>query len=517
MVHAIIDAQHVRSYATLSLGDGTCAVDRVLAACALLADTTSMLVRPGAVEVVPGEESPYLSVDTGRVRIPLGVGIVPVEDGTPEGVLSKLSSLGEGADALVYVRADEPYMIVDEAQRILDEHVQYRAHYSFADGYPAGATPVVLSPSLPRLLIRLVEADDDTGSPDWLFTVLQRDINSFDVETLLSPVDFRMLRITFRCDTRANFVLCSRFLPLLASKERATVVSRDQYVSSVADNYSKLRTLPMYMSVEVTAGVSQQVVYNPLVQHSPENEPRFMPADRFSALVTQLDRLSPEAVVGICTWGEPLKHPELEALLEAVCATDSLSLVVETGGIGRSGPEVVQLAERYGSRVTWIVALDAIDEAVYGRIRGEGFAEAMAFAEHLVAEIPDRSYVQAVRMKETEAHLETFWRYWKQKTDHIIIQKYDDVCGLLPARKVTDLSPVQRFPCWHNKRDLYVRLNGDVPRCREDIRTAYGIGNLFREPMEDVWNRGDELHLKHVSGTYPELCEQCDEYYTFNF
>jgi spiro-SPASM protein len=120
-------------------------------------------------------------------------------------------------------------------------------------------------------------------------------------------------------------------------------------------------------------------------------------------------------------------------------------------------------------------------------------------------------------MKDTEEHLETFWRYWKEKTDHIIVQKYDDYCGVLPPRKVTDLSPVRRFPCWHNKRDLNVLLDGTVPRCREDIHARYSLGNLFHESIDEVWDRGESLHREHVDGSYPDICEHCDEYYTFNF
>ncbi len=519
MVQAIIDALQIRSYATLSLGDGTCAVERVLASAAIIADAVTLLIPPGSLETDPSNSDTYLCVDGGRVHLPDTVHVFEVADTGAKELLPVLSEIGAGSEAVVYKRADEPWMLVDEAQRLIDEHTRFRAHYTFADGYPSGATPVVLSPSLPRLLSVLATDDDDTAKHDWIFTILQRDINSFDVETLLSPVDFRMLRITFRCETRADYVLCSRFQPLLCDAETGEILPKERYVEAVSANYSRLRTLPMFMAVQITDASPQKILYSPYAQEPSQQNGvnTHMAPERFRELVGKLSAFSPEAVVGIGPHGEPLQHPDLEAVIDTVCRTESLSLLIETSGVGLSADEVVTLARRYGNRVTWIIALDAIDEQVYRRIRGEGYDAARACAEALIESSPDTSYVQAVRMKETEEHLETFWRYWKEKTDHIIVQKYDDYCGVLPPRKVTDLSPVRRFPCWHNKRDLHVFLDGTVPRCREDIHARYSLGNLFLEAIDDIWTRGESLHLEHVQGRYPDICEHCDEYYTFNF
>jgi spiro-SPASM protein len=125
--------------------------------------------------------------------------------------------------------------------------------------------------------------------------------------------------------------------------------------------------------------------------------------------------------------------------------------------------------------------------------------------------------VQAVRLKESEDQLEDFYRHWKEKTEHVIIQKYDHFCGYLPERKVTDLSPLKRFPCWHIKRDLVVRLDGSVTVCREDLDRSHVLGNAFEEDLSEIWDRGDTWYLRHLDEDYPELCKNCDEYYTYNF
>ncbi|MFQ3621164.1 MAG: SPASM domain-containing protein, partial [Spirochaetales bacterium] len=154
---------------------------------------------------------------------------------------------------------------------------------------------------------------------------------------------------------------------------------------------------------------------------------------------------------------------------------------------------------------------------LYQSLRGVGFDEARQSMQELLRLFPKTSYVQAVRMQEIEEGLEEFYRFWKERTPNITIQKYDWFCGFLPQRKVTDLSPLHRFPCWHLKRDLYVLLDGTVPICREAIRGEFLVGNILKESLEDIWTRMQTWYEKHIQGIYPPLCEQCDEYYTYNF
>ena len=88
---------------------------------------------------------------------------------------------------------------------------------------------------------------------------------------------------------------------------------------------------------------------------------------------------------------------------------------------------------------------------------------------------------------------------------------------MLPSRKVTDLTPLHRFPCWHLKRDVNVLLDGTVPVCREDLKGEHPLGNIFSDSFEQIWERGGEWYGRHIAEDYPRLCGDCDEYYTYNF
>ena len=99
----------------------------------------------------------------------------------------------------------------------------------------------------------------------------------------------------------------------------------------------------------------------------------------------------------------------------------------------------------------------------------------------------------------------------------MIIQKYDHFCGFLPDKRVTDLSPLKRLPCWHIKRDVNILINGDIYICREDLKRQYPLGNALEGNLQAAWQKGARYYHSHLKGELPDICRNCDEYYTYNF
>jgi spiro-SPASM protein len=258
---------------------------------------------------------------------------------------------------------------------------------------------------------------------------------------------------------------------------------------------------------------------------------------QFETLLEKIAAFSGDAVIDLSLWGELALHPQKMELIRMVLARPELALVIETSGLGwkaedfavaRSLAAGAASAKRISPLppLSWIVSLDAADPRRYREVRGPGFAEASAAAKNLLALFPADTYVQAVRTQGAEDDIEQFYRFWKEIAPrggaNIIIQKYDDFCGALPKKQATDLSPVQRQPCWHIMRDLPVLIDGQVPLCREDLSVLNGeggrvLGNVFTEKLETIWNRGQSRYEEHGQGIYGGPCADCDEYYTYNF
>ncbi len=427
-------------------------------------------------------------------------------------LLGALKSCSEGIDSIFYYFGDSPFLDPALSGKMHENHVRYFADYSFADGFPHGLAPEIISARIIGQLIKLSEKSSPAIKRESIFDIIKKDINSFDVETELSPVDMRFLRAELHADKKRNFMLIERIAGL-GNTDSAAILG------AMEKNPEILRTLPSFYAIQVTERCPYPCFYCPypglgidVTGLSGE-----MPLDRFSSLLGKIEDFSQDAYIDISLWGDPAYHSRLVDIARACSERPGIELVIETSAIGYD-PEILETIARLDcSRLTWIASLDASRPETYERIRGKGFAEAMRTTDRLFGLFPGRVYVQAVRMKENEEDVELFFTTWKAKTENVIIQKYDHFSGILPERKVTDLSPVKRMPCWHVKRDMAILLDGTVPLCREDLGRSVKLGNAFEEDLGAIWERGSSVYMDHVNRRYTDLCKRCDEYYTFNF
>lgn len=492
---AAVYAADITRYALEPLGGGTSVFARVMEFAGALpaVEKVLLLCRPDFAETGTAEA-------------------VRSDSWTVANLVETLATEADGFDHVFFMYGDTPLLDTDKAGDMYSNHVRYFAQYSFADGYPVGLT-VEIARAAALKEIALLAADMDTGvQRDSLFEAIKKDINAFDIETDIAANDQRLLRVTLAADTRRNTRLLEQ---VLASSPG----SMQEVCDFLDQNAPLLRTLPAYVLIQIEEGCPQACSYCPWPQIGGDvlKNRGEMGVDDFDSILAKVSEFSGDATIGVSLWGEPSLHSRIADLADRVMAIEGLSLMIETSGIGWQPEQVDRIIENSGDRATWIVSLDAIDEETYIRLRGHGQKEAMKFAETMVERAPARVHIQAVRMDENEPTLQTFYRYWKQRTSNIIIQKHDHFCGVLPEKKVTDLSPLNRFPCWHLKRDVHILLDGSVPVCREDLAGSTILGNIFSDSLETIWRKGEAWYLDHIAGAYPELCKGCDEYYTYNF
>ena len=141
--------------------------------------------------------------------------VIQRESWSTADLLSALADAAEGHDDVFYFFGDCPLLDPGLAARMHENHRRYFADYTFADGFPVGLAPEILRrETAARLRTLAGDGADARRRPDResLFTVIRRDINSFDIETELSPVDLRMLRATLCADSERNFLLLSRVM-----------------------------------------------------------------------------------------------------------------------------------------------------------------------------------------------------------------------------------------------------------------------------------------------------------------
>jgi spiro-SPASM protein len=486
---------------------------------------------------------------------------------TRQGLLEALSRLSQGFDLSYFAWADTPFLDPELTSAIAERHLRYAAEYSYADGWPYGFAPELLSPGTAGILAKIAGEDESPVERDSLFAVIQKDINAFDIETEISPVDLRSHRLNLCADSKRNLLLLTRFSEAAIAGGIPTAAEAE---GIIAEKPEILRTLPNFYPIQAAASCPQSCAFCPYPLHTRglrqesstpgdgADDTAFLDPAKFQSLLDKIVAFSGDAVIDLSLWGELSLHPRRMDLVRLVLERPQLALVVETSGIGWTAQDLEDAAALAAAALapaamrrnplpplSWIVSLDTADPSRYREIRGAGFTEATECARKLFALFPRDAYVQAVRTGGAEDDIEKFYRSWKeiapQGNNSIIIQKYDDFCGRLEKRQASDLSPIERQSCWHIMRDMPVLLDGTVPLCREELAILNGpspgegrrvLGNVYQDSLETIWSQGEKYYAEHCriesqtkcaphkdaeGPAYPGICATCDEYYTYNF
>jgi spiro-SPASM protein len=521
-------------------GDEKCALDLALERAGRFPGLKKTLVLVPETGLPEGNSGPALPPDTELLYPPSG-------GWTRRALLDALAKAGAGFDLTYYAWADSPFLDPLLTAAIAERHLKYAAEYSYADGWPYGFSPEILSPGTAGILAKIAGEDKNPVERDSIFAVLQKDINAFDIETEISPEDLRSHRLNLSADSKRNLLLLTRFFAAAGG-----VPSAADAGGIIAGKPEILRTLPAFYPVQVAGGCPQSCAICPWPDlgaraGTPVTERKdFLDPAEFEALLDRIVLFSGDGVIDISLWGETALHPQKMELIRTVLSRPELALVVETCGVGWKEEELEAAASLAASAasgptalrppglppLSWIISLDTADPRRYRELRGPGFAEAAGNAKKLLGLFPKDAYVQAVRTAGDEDDIEKFYRSWKEAAPsgagNIIIQKYDDFCGARQKKQASDLSPVERQPCWHLMRDLPILLDGTVPCCREDLSVFAGVkdkilGNAFSDSLDTIWSRGEKFYVQQcaLSGPkkpeYQGCCAVCDEYYTYNF
>jgi len=452
--------------------------------------------------------------------------VVPVAEHTAAAFFKALTPFTEEADHFFIVWADAPFLDAAGAERLYAQHCKYKAEYSFADGYPEGLIPQIVASGLIPILASFPHAAEIPLNRSFLFDTVKKDINSYDLETMIAPDDVRYLRLAFYTDTKASWLQCRHF----------TGVTAENYAAYIAERQELLRPLPAYYGIEITAYHPLHSIYRPDLFPEAFSDSCCMDVTRILNLIDSIAAFSDSAVISLSLYGEPLLHPHLAAIVTKILTYSNLSALIETSGVAGMHTDKTEYFEEFAHIVRaapprtnnrlpvyWIVGIDALGSKTYGAVHRLSDEEAERYlkqaattADILSKLFPKAVWAQMIRMNENEAELEPFFRLWEKRDAQPLIQKYDHICGLLSDRRPADISPLKRHPCWHLKRDMAIRNDGSVPLCKEDCNGSVLLGNVFTVPLDTIWEKGQCYYQEHIK-CYEGVCKRCDEYYTYNF
>lgn len=436
------------------------------------------------------------------------------------------------ATTAIFSWLDCPFLDASLSVKMHKNHIQYAAEYTFAEGYPYGFTPEIIDSGASSIISSLskdtqkVEGEKNI-TRESIFNIMKGDINSFEIETEISPDDFRLLRLDFSCSTKSNMLACQKLFEMANGEKSALELSK------LASNTAGiLRTVPSFYNIQIESKYRSKCIYSPYPEALEKTNKVLseMSFEAFQGLVKQIAEYSENAVISLSLFGEPLFHKDFKLFVLEVLKYQGLSVVIETTGENIQESDIKEIADFANEikdrtngydKVMWIVYVDSMTKEKYEQIHFvDGLSKAKDCITLLTKYFPSSTYAQFTRMNQNEDELESFYRFWSDKKSpsngNFIIQKYNDFGGLLPPNKPADLSPLERFPDWHLRRDMVILCDGSVPLYKESMLDDT-IGNVFNDSVESLWRKSDKLMEDQINKKYDEISGKCDEYYTFNF
>lgn len=457
-----------------------------------------------------------------------------------EELLTKMCELSKNnkADLIVFGFIDMPFYNKKLTEELINHHIEYKSEYTFADGYSTGFAPEIIDFGTLNILQNLIKNYPEKESKitkDFIFELIKKDINSFEIETILSKIDFRLYRVCFDCEYKENFVACKEFFNELHNKNIDLLNTDVDDLNTIAVNtLNVLKTVPGFYNIQIADNYTDKCIYCP---YSTEYQKKYgssctkatniMQEKDFSILIKKINDFSDTAVIGLSLWGEAFTNPNILNFIKQILSYPGLSVFIETQ-INSLSKEIIYelktIVENAPQRKSkWqslmiAVQVDATTNQTFQKINGTDstLEQRLLLIKDLEEALPNCIYPQFTRMNQNEEELEEFFRTRTQFNNNFIIQKYDDYCGLLKDEKVADLSPLERNICWHLRREMNILTNGDVILCKEYVLDNV-IGNAFTQNLEEIWKKQDKIVLEQMAQKYPDKCEKCDEYYSYNF
>jgi len=419
--------------------------------------------------------------------------------------------------------------------KLFDIHNEYSADYSFIENAPPGLTGVFFNRSLFEAMQLEKSEKSDTGEtentipnslPVPLREYIEKNINHFHVEIHYEHPDLRILRLDYSGKTARSIQSVGEVF------EKCGEV-KDYYIE-LEGIYKKepglLRHFPSYIEVEIFGDCKYACSFCPR-QFTDNLNSHSLTLQDIQKVIDYAKTGFDDTCISLGGLGEPLEHPEIIKILEKLLSEDSIPMVIlETNGryldnlFNNKDSSILNHPELKKLRI--VVNINSLKN--YETLHGVKTEDKNAVLENLqkcAMEFKTRDkflakniFIQTLKILDNENDLDEIYDLADKTGISFLLQKYNSWAGLMPEKRVSDMTPLERFFCWHLRRDLYIRANGNVAFCKQDIQNQRTRGNIKKDSLEKIWDTGKKDWVENYTRQYAETpdCAKCDEYYTFN-
>jgi spiro-SPASM protein len=407
-----------------------------------------------------------------------------------------------------YFQGIFPLLSLNLSNELEARHRKYLSQYSYSENLPPGIVPNFLS----REFISVLPDDNKLNSHEYLM----KNLNHFDVEIFFKEPDLRQYRLDF---SLKNSISVEHTKSILSINEN---IEYSEIFKLFQDKPNLFRVTPTYIELEIYRGCENSCTFCPRQFQTLENDFTHIQFDVVQNLLNSLESEFPHSMtLTFGGLGEPFLHPDLSKIvMEALSKPNLKELIIETS-LYIEMEKINLLLENLKTnkdKLTIIVNLNTLKEKRYSSMYGMSSLEDCLFKINRIAEVLGKNqiHVQMLKILEVEEEIESYFNYFEKLGINVILQKYNRYLELMPEKRVSDLTPIQRNFCWHLARDFYITVNGDVSVCKQKETI---LGNIKTDSVMSIWEKGqnnfkDSFLQNHEKVNAP--CLSCDEWYTFN-
>ena len=431
--------------------------------------------------------------------------VIKREAGSSSGWLEIFSN-GE-YENIIKIPADAPFIDPHVITEMLEVHTKYLAEFTYSENLPTGLSCEIFSYDL----IKSLPADKDKMLP--VTDVIKKNINNFDVELFYKDPDIRDKRISFLSGNKRDKIIMERIYACNGG------IPEYKEIKIIIEEHPELLFIaPAYYEIELSFKKEFPGICS--VNSVLKNKRDEMNLSVLGKIIEEADSFGLEYAVSFAGAGDPFTHSDIAGACDIVLKSSYVSmLILETDAVFKDRLIFDYMKKKNDDRIKIIAEINGYNKETYSSIHlSENFELAAGNVLEFKKILGNKNvFLQIQKINETEAFLDKYYDYWEKEEMSIILMKQNTYLGLVQDRKYYDLSPVDRMPCWHLQRDLFILADSSVPFCREDI-DGQNSESLKMKSLRQIWESRLGFFTDNYRGKYPKCpdCSVCDEWYSFN-
>lgn len=280
--------------------------------------------------------------------------------------------------------------------------------------------------------------------------------------------------------------------------------------------------LPTKLIVEATSNCNLACVYCPT---SKIKDPMNMPLATYQKILGRLEEAGMAARISINGNGEPTMNPDFFEMVNLPHPDDFvLQLITNASLLNQRKRDKI-----LDSRLNFVqFSIDSVVQERYDKARpSKGgkpvYKRVFENVLQLVKENEQRGhplYLSVSILEEDPQALERELGFWRPLLDNAFGQTIDNWAGNVELGGPEPINDLENRPqCGHLYDYIYIRADGQVKGCCEDVFGQYIIGNVHFQAFEEIWNGEPMRRLRRLNADPTSLldadlnglqCAKCD-------